>query len=429
MKLTFIGGKDEVTGSMILLETESEKYLIDSGLYQGSSETVKKNLTKLPFHPKEIKALFLTHAHLDHSGYIPRLVKLGFRGPIYCTEPTVKLARLILADSAELISKKNSLLHQFYSSEDAGIAYGLFQDKEFNSPFALSNMQVTFIPAGHILGAASIKISSQGKSYLFSGDLGRSNDALMPPPLPCPPVDVVVMESTYGDRKRSGNLQDDLSTFLKQIQKESKIGIVACFAVARAQMIITLIYEYYRNHPDEKVRVVMDGPMMSEANKIYMANSDKFNCPSELKHALGNVENILHNREWETLQKSSGPLIILSSSGMLTGGRIWRHLINWHQDKNAIIYLPGFQSPGTPGHALKSGLREIENEEGIRINWAGEVWSSDSFSSHADQEELLNWTKQLSKETEIYLNHGEENSKIALKNKLVDLGFLQVTIA
>ncbi len=429
MKISFIGGKDEVTGSMILLETKTEKYLIDSGLYQGNPDTVKKNLTQLPFHPKDIKALFLTHAHLDHSGYIPRLVKLGFRGPIYCTEPTVRLARLILADSSELMSKKNSQLHQFYSNADTGIAYGLFQDKDFNSPFEVSDMQITFLPAGHILGAASIKINYHEKSYLFSGDLGRSNDVLMPPPSPCPPVDVVVMESTYGDRKRTGNLQNDLSTFLKHIGKESKIGIVACFAVARAQMIITLIYEYYQNHPKEKIRVVMDGPMMSEANKIYMEYSDKFNCPSQLKHALGNVEKILHEREWESLQKNAGPLIILSSSGMITGGRIWRHLINWHQDKNAIIYLPGFQSPGTPGYALKSGLREIENEEGVRVSWAGEVWSSDSFSSHADQEELLNWTKNLSKETVIYLNHGEEKSKIALKNKLIHLGFLQVTIA
>ena len=166
MKITFVGSKDDVTGSMILLETKSEKYLIDSGLYQGSSETVKKNFNKLPFHPKEIKALFLTHAHLDHSGYIPRLVKQGFRGSIFCTEPTVKLARLILSDSAELISKKNSLLQNFYSAEDAGIAYGLFQGKDFNSSFEFSDLQITFLPAGHILGAASIKINYLNRAHV-----------------------------------------------------------------------------------------------------------------------------------------------------------------------------------------------------------------------------------------------------------------------
>lgn len=430
MKLKFIGATNDVTGSKTLIEAEDGKILIDSGLYQGVEETVRKNLEILPFDTKEIKAIILTHAHLDHSGFIPRLVKRGFRGTIYCTKPTVKLARIILADSAEILEKKeNHFMSEFYETEHVAIAYGLFQAKKFNETFSVHGLEITFLPAGHILGAASVSVSDGLKTWVFSGDLGRSNDPLMPAPEACPPADLVVMEATYGDRERKSNIHDELALFLKKVKAENKIAIVASFAVARAQMLITLIHEFYKLHPEEKVRVVIDGPMMSEANKVYTEYANELNNPQEVKYALGNVENILHVREFESLQKFQGPLIVISSSGMVTGGRIWRYLATWQDEENTLLYLPGFQAEGTPGRALSEGKRDIHDEEGLKIRWSGEVWTSSAFSSHADQNELLNWTKNLKKETHIYLNHGDYKSKLALQKILIDRGFKNCEIA
>jgi metallo-beta-lactamase family protein len=430
MKIKFIGATNDVTGSMTLLKTDEGQYLIDCGLYQGLEETVRQNLIPLPFKPSEIKAIFLTHAHLDHSGNIPRLVKLGFRGAIYCTKATVKLARFIMSDSAELMEKnENSFMKNYYETEHVGIAYGLFQVKNFETPFSLDELNVTFLPAGHILGAASVKIVNKEKTYIFSGDLGRSNDPIMPPPKSCPEADLVVLESTYGDRLRSTSIELDLAIFLKKVKNENKVGIIASFAVARAQMLITLIQEYYIKHPNDKVRLIMDGPMMTDANKIYMEHANEFICPKELKYSLGNIENIQHLDEWKSIQKHTGPLIVISSSGMITGGRIWRYLTNWQEDENAIIFLPGFQAEGTPGRNLKEGKREIKDEEGNKIHWSGSVMTSDAFSSHADQDELIAWTNNLSKKTKIFLNHGDKKSKSVLCEKLIDHGFIETEIA
>ncbi len=430
MKLKFIGSTQDVTGSKTLIETSSGNILIDCGLYQGLEVVMRKNIEPPSFNIKDIKAIILTHAHLDHSGYIPRLVRLGFRGAIYCTKPTMKLARVILSDSAELMEKKkNHFMSDFYDSEDAGIAFGLFHPIDFDKEFKFLALVVTFLPAGHILGASSVKLQYADKTWIFSGDLGRRDDPLMKPPLPCPKADLVVMESTYGNRNRQKTIESELALFLKKVKAENKVAIVASFAVARAQMLLTLIHKFYLENPKLKVRVVFDGPMMTAANKIYTEFADEMNLPAELKYALNNTENIEHMREFESISKSSGPLIIISSSGMVTGGRIWRYLINFQDREDTILFLPGYQGEGTPGKFLKEGAREIHDEEKNKIRWSGEVLSSEAFSSHADQNELLYWTQDLSKETLIYLNHGEEEAKITLQEKLKSLGFKNCQIA
>jgi metallo-beta-lactamase family protein len=221
----------------------------------------------------------------------------------------------------------------------------------------------------------------------------------------------------------------ELIEFLKKIKAGSKVGIIASFAVARAQLLLTLIHNYFQLHPTEKIRFVMDGPMMTEANKVYNEFSHETKMPEDLKNALEEVEIIDQTREWESLKKQEGPLIVITSSGMVSGGRIWRYLENWKDDSNACLFLPGYQGIGTPGRALSIGERIIHDEQGNEIHWSGEVIQSEAFSAHADQSELISWIKDIDKNTQIYLNHGEDESKVDFKNKLEILGFKNVIIA
>lgn len=429
MKIKFLGAIEDVTGSMTLVENNNQKFLIDSGMYQGLPHIVKRNIRPLVFDPHEIKAIILTHGHLDHSGYIPRLVKLGFRGDIFCTRETMKLARIVMTDSARILEdNEHHPLHAFYGPEDILTATSFFKVKSLHEEFEVAGLKLHFQSAGHILGAASVVVKHNEKTIVFSGDLGRANDPLMPAAENCPPADVVMMESTYGGAVRKGDIQQELIHFLKKIKNESRVGIIASFAVARSQLLITLISEYYKAHPEDKVRFVIDGPMMLEANKVYVEYAHETKMPEELKQALRFVETLQHPREWESLQKKGGPLIILSSSGMVAGGRIWRHLENWQDDDTAVIFLPGYQSEGTPGRALSMGRREIQDEEGKKIKWRGEVMTSSAFSSHADQNELLAWVKNVPKESMIYLNHGEIESKELFREKLTELGWKHVKV-
>lgn len=424
MKLSFIGAVHDVTGSMTLIQTNEGKFLVDAGLYQGLAETTKRNLNDLPFNPKEIDAIFLTHAHLDHCGFIPRLTKLGFRGSVFCTSPTMKLANIIMRDSAHILEEtKNHLLQNFYSPEDAAMVSSFYKKVLINKPFLFKDLEVTFMHAGHILGASFINIKHKDKSIIFSGDLGRSNDPLLLPPESCPVADVVVMESTYGSKIRQGDMHEELDAFIRKVKTESKVGIIASFAVARAQNLISLIYENFEKFPGNKIRLVIDGPMMNDANTVYREYSHLTLTPEVLSKNLANLEVIEHTREWESLKKLQGPLLIITSSGMVTGGRIWRHLENWQDDPNAVLFLPGYQGAGTPGKALASGERKVKSEEGLVIHWSGEVVKSEAFSSHADQSELIQWLGTHAKKATIYLNHGEHISKVALQKKLNALGY------
>ena len=323
---------------------------------------------------------------------------------------------------------KGHFLESFYGTEDVAVASSLFQTKDIHQIFEVIGLEVEFFPAGHILGAVSVRIKGE-KTIVFSGDLGRSNDPILAAPGPCPAADIVVMESTYGGRIRRGVLEDELHEFLRKIKKECKVGIIASFSVARAQLLITLIHKFYDDHPEEKIRVVMDGPMMVEANNVYKQFAHDTKVPLLLKTALEEIEVIDQTRKWDSIKKKDGPLIVISSSGMVSGGRIWRYLENWQQDLNACLFLPGYQGAGTAGKLLSEGKRIIHDEEGTLIHWHGDIRTSEAFSSHADQNELISWLKNISLDTQIYLNHGEDEAKISLQHKLLEMGYKNVKLA
>lgn len=422
MKLHFWGATDDVTGSMTFLELPEGNVLIDCGLAQGTSETESINDIPFPLDPKILKAVFITHAHLDHSGYLPRLVRKGFSGPIFCTPPTAKLMRIILLDSANLNED------DFYNKQDVEKTLHMVKTYDWDDHFETFGASARFIPAGHILGASSLLLKISGKTILFSGDLGRTDDPILPPLLPSPAADVIVMESTYGSKVRSADMKKDLHSFLATIARDSRVGIIASFAVARAQTLLTLIHEFHEAHPEYKVRVVMDSPMMKEANKVYQQYSKLTEKPESLFAALDEIDAIEYQKEWQSLKNKSGPLIILSSSGMLTGGRIARHLANWCDEEKAILLLPGYQGKGTPGRAFTEGKRDIKGPDGRMIHWSGEVWTSEAFSSHADQKDLIEWVSRNNQQSQVYLLHGEQEAKKSLKQKLGETTSLKIEI-
>jgi metallo-beta-lactamase family protein len=417
MELIFWGATEDVTGSMTFLSLPEGLMAIDCGLFQGNGEASKLNELPFPFPARDLKAVVLTHAHLDHSGLLPRLVKEGFKGKIICTRPTAQLARIILKDSASLPDQT------LYDGEDVNRVLHLFEMMEWNETKTILGGSLTLFSAGHILGASSVKVKVANKTVVFSGDIGRNHDPLIPSPQNCPQADVVIMESTYGGRIRKGDWEKELHSFLMKISRENRIGIIASFAVARGQMLITMIQDFFQRHPEDKVRVVFDSPMMSEANEVYKHFSHLLLLPTQVKEFLSDTEELVHEGQWIALQKKKGPLIIISSSGMLTGGRIGRHLLNWHDDEKAVLFLPGYQAKNTPGREMLEGKRILQTTDKATFTWKGEVLGSEAFSSHADENELLDWTKNLSAQTQIFLIHGESRAKTALQKKLTTAGF------
>lgn len=422
MKIHFWGATQDVTGSMTFVDMPEGRLLIDCGLTQGNEEKEKLNLDPLPYKAKDISSVIITHAHLDHSGYLPRLVKNGYRGPVYCTPATAKLMRIILMDSAGL-SKEG-----FYEEADVIQTLTQVKTKEWHDHFSVNGGDVQMIPAGHILGASSVVINAEGKKILFSGDLGRFDDPILLPHDNAPAADIVVMESTYGNKNRKGNMVKELHSFLMTISRESRVGIIASFAVARAQTLLTLIHEFYESHPEYKARLAFDSPMMKEANRVYQQYAHMTSHKDSVFTALDEADAIEYHREWNSLKKKNGPLVIISSSGMLTGGRINRHLFNWKDDEKAILFLPGYQAEGTPGRSMVEGDRTLKTQDGSPFTWMGEVLTSEAFSSHADQSELLKWIGVENKSTRVFLLHGEAESKKALYEKLNDQGFPSVFI-
>lgn len=432
MKISFLGATKTVTGSKYLVETRGRKILIDCGLFQGLKELRLRNWDSMPFDPKEIDAVILTHAHLDHSGYLPLLVRKGFSGPIYATSATHDLCKILLPDSGHIqesdarrankygYSKHNPAL-ALYTEEDAMNALQQFKSLEFDKDYHIDGKIVfSFHSAGHILGASFVRIDDEETSVIFSGDIGRMHDPLMKAPSPLLQADNLVIESTYGDRLHEKNdLQKDFAEIVNKTSARGGSVLVPAFAVGRAQLILYYVHELKKKKLIPDLPVYLDSPMSVDATELF--------CKHGNLHRLGNeecekvfsvAEYIRSVEESKAIDASAFPSIIISASGMASGGRVLHHMKVMLKNHRNTILFAGFQAAGTRGRDMINGAKNIKIH-GDYFPVKAEIANLDGASAHADYEEILQWLKSFpGKPQQVFVTHGEEESAQAMASKI-----------
>ncbi|WP_111709360.1 MBL fold metallo-hydrolase RNA specificity domain-containing protein [Lutibacter citreus] len=432
MKLTFYGGAGTVTGSKILLEVNYRKILIDCGLFQGIKELRNKNWERMPLDLNKLDLVILTHAHLDHSGYLPLLVKDGYKGKIYCTSATRDLAEIILLDSGK-IQEEDSLRankHQYtrhkpslplYTVEDAKTSLEQFKVLESNHWHKIERgIELKFVNSGHILGSVFVLIKVDGKTLVFSGDIGRKNPILLPQYEYIEKADYLVVESTYGNRLHEKTpISEKLLDYIEHTYKKGGILIIPTFSVERAQEIIYLLSILKREKRLPKIPIYLDSPMGVNATEVYFKHKNNHKLTSEdVKSMLETVQLISEASVSKTVVSDNSPKIVLAGSGMITGGRVLHYLDKCIEDEKNSILIVGFQAEGTRGKSLLLGDPEIKFF-GKYHDVKAEIFKINAFSGHADQSELLDWLKHFkSPPTLTFINHGESHQSQALKVKI-----------
>jgi metallo-beta-lactamase family protein len=439
-RLTFLGAARTVTGSQYLLEAGAGRLLVDCGMFQGERALRQRNWVPPVAEPASVRWLALTHAHLDHTGRVPRLVKQGFRGRIYCTPPTRELAEILLKDAAHLqeedaayLNRKRLTRHQpalpLFDAADVEACLSLFEPVPLGEERALSpEMSFTFRDAGHLLGAASVDVvlraGGRTTRVLFSGDVGRFDTIVARDPELAPDADYVVLESTYGNRSHAAvPLLDQLQGVLDRTFARGGVLIVPAFAVGRAQQMIYLMDRLVTEGRMRPFPIHLDSPMAIDATRIYSRFTDA------LRPEMAGVggRSVLYNKwvrhhrsrpESEALNDVRGPAVILSSSGMLAGGRILHHCrVRLPHAENTLM-ITGHQAPNTLGRALLEGARMVRIHK-TQVPVLAEVTELRGLSGHGDPGELLRWLSAMQRPpARVFLTHGEEEAALALAARL-----------
>lgn len=432
MKITFLGATKTVTGSKYLITVDSKKVLVDCGLFQGYKELRLRNWDKLPINPHEIDAVILTHAHIDHSGYLPLLVKNGFKGNIYCTRGTKALCTILLPDSGHLqeedanranrygYSKHNPAL-PLYTAEDGTRALDQFVVVDFDQPLRLfDSLAVKFLPAGHIIGSSMVHLEHHNKSVLFTGDLGRPNHPVMKTPAKVTSVDYLIVESTYGDRLHDAtNPLDQLADVIQQTAARGGSIIIPAFAVGRSQDLLYFIYLLKQANRIPNIPVFLDSPMAQDVSDLLCQYSGEHRFTAELAKTICKIAQYTKTPEAsKALDQYNGPIIIISASGMAEGGRILHHLKAFLPESRNTILLTGYQAGGTRGDRLLRGESEIKIH-GAMIPVRAQIKSINSMSAHADYKEMLDWLENFKRPPrKVFITHGDIDATQSLKEKI-----------
>jgi len=445
MKVQFIGAAQTVTGSKTYITLNKMKFLVDCGMYQGTKSVVDKNYSSLSFDAKELDCIFLTHGHLDHSGLIPRLYKEGFRGKIVCSHTTKKIAEIIMLDSARiqvsdfLKHKKDKTTRKelkknkevLYDEIDVHRCLELFETFDYNIQHTICETAFTLRPAGHILGASAIEICHGPQITYFSGDIGRFDDPMENRPYIPSKADNLFMETTYGDRLHDKEdpveqLKDVLQTNKK---KQGKI-LIPSFAVARTQLLLLYIYKLFEKYPDLKIPVYVDSPMTKKVTDLYLDNPHELR-PSrdELESYFGIAKFLKWEHEFKKLKRKDSSYIVISASGMVSGGKVLKYLDTIARKEENTILLVGFQGEKTIGRELSQGSKTVV-ALGSKIPIRAQVKHLHTLSAHADKEELTKWIREIEKPpANIILMHGEKETIQSFKEHLSDKAQGRIIIA
>jgi metallo-beta-lactamase family protein len=430
--LHFLGAAGTVTGSRYLIESGGQRILVDCGLFQGYKQLRERNRAEFPVPPDTIDTVLLTHAHLDHSGYIPALVRNGFRGKVICTPATRDLCSLLLPDSGHLqeeeakyARKKGYSKHAnptpLYTAQDAEAALEHIVTHDFDQELEVARgIRARFHHAGHLLGAAQISVEVEGTIVHFSGDLGRAHDPMLLPPQPLQQADVLVCESTYGNRTHPRvDAEAELAPVIRRVAARGGVIVIPAFAVGRAQGVMLHIARLRQRGEIPAVPVFLNSPMAINATDIYHRYHDEHHVTDAECQAMYELATMVRTvDESKALNLRRGPMIIISASGMLTGGRVLHHLEAFAPDSRNAIVLSGYQAGGTRGAALVGGaahLRMFGQEVPIRA----EVVPLQSFSGHADADEIVAWMAGATRRPKItYVTHGEPDAADALRARI-----------
>lgn len=433
MKITFCGAAETVTGSKYLIEQDGRRILVDSGLFQGYKTLRERNWAAPPFDPRSVQAVVLTHAHLDHSGYLPLLVKRGFAGPIYCTEATAELCRVLLPDSAHLqeedaerANRKRYSKHRpalpLYDRDDADQALKQFAPKPFAAEFAAApGLNATFSPAGHILGAATVTVRAPTLSVAFTGDLGRQDDPLMRPPEVIPGADYMIAESTYGDRLHDRtDPHESLGAIIAKVAARGGVVVIPSFAVGRTQALLWCIHRLKaEGRLPRSLPVYLNSPMATDVTSIYHRHRTEHRLSYEECEAMCHAAQIVNSvAESKALNTRKGPMVIIAGSGMATGGRVVHHLRAFAPDPRNAVVFAGYQAGGTRGAAMLAGAETIRIY-GEDVPVKAEIAMVSNLSGHADYREMLDWLRRVPKKPRrLFITHGEPAAADALRMRV-----------
>jgi len=439
--LTFLGAARTVTGSKYLLDVDGHRILIDCGLFQGLKELRLRNWSPLPIPPETIDAVVLTHAHIDHSGWLPRLAGQGFHGPIYCTGGTADLCKLVLPDAAHLQEEdakfanmrgfsKHSPALPLYTEEDAAKALSLFKPQPFNKTISIiDGIDIQFINAGHLLGSSYVFLRRRdmsGARILFGGDLGRYSRPILPDPSPGLDADVLLVESTYGDRLHPA--EDDgetLARIIKEtIARRGKV-IIPAFAIGRVEELLYWIFKLEDQGRLQKLPIYVDSPMAIKGLEYYNTRTDELDKEIiAIRPKLPRFTSINSAKDSKALVENDTPAVIIASSGMATGGRVVHHLFAGLPDPRNTVLFVGFQAAGTRGRQLQDGAQYVKIF-GQHVPVHARIEKIEGMSSHADSGEIIRWLRTFPRAPKTtYLVHGEVVAQDALKVRITkELGW------
>ncbi len=432
MQLTFLGATGTVTGSKYLLTSGSKKILVDCGLFQGLKQLRLKNREPLTVDPKSIDAVVLTHAHIDHSGYLPLLVKNGFKGKVYCSRATRDLCNILLPDSAYLqeeeakyANKRGFSKHApalpLYTQADAERALALLAPIAFEEDIALGDgLTLRLSQSGHILGSSFVLLKDRNTSILFSGDLGRPNDLIMNAPVRVRQADYLVIESTYGDRLHDpADPQIKLAEIINKTVARKGVVIIPVFAVGRAQELLYYLHLLKAAGTIADVPVYLNSPMAVDVTQIYHRYQSEHRLTPAQCDAMCHAARFVNSvEESKQINMRSGPMIILAASGMATGGRVVHHLKAFAPDPRNTILFVGFQAAGTRGATILNGAESVKIH-GEYVPVRAEVQTLSNLSAHTDYAETLGWLGGFEKPPkQTFITHGEPTAADALRHRI-----------